>query len=355
MTLADALLAGPRGRRFLLEFAVDDRLGTAVHHASYDLDPDRDRIAFYTASPGGSHTPPPDKPQVGPAEVAAAMAAAELPEPTFEMLQHCLVRSVDEAMYWQPPSGTDILLQTPEVLRALPRVADHVAASAETGWWTDEFDRHNQWDLTWLTANSYPGAAPPVGRVLAKWRQTTVAREQEQLASPTESSGYWWSDPPFHVPFTTRQLADGTLAGLYFVEDTYGWDTARARRVTVGETARVYEISDSRAWAELCRRFPLDVSAQKRRDWRNTTGFQGGWLMPDYLQVAQHYDALHLSTRGYLETAGRAIPVDGDRACMLSGWAPERTYWLTEVLQPESEVVTWRDHGEHDWRREAGV
>ena len=52
------LLAGPRGRRLLLEFGcdvADNALGSAVHEVSADLDPQRDRIARYvryTDDPG---------------------------------------------------------------------------------------------------------------------------------------------------------------------------------------------------------------------------------------------------------------------------------------------------------------
>ena len=52
------LLAGPRGRRLLLEFGcdvADNALGSAVHEVSADLDPQRDRIARYvryTDEPG---------------------------------------------------------------------------------------------------------------------------------------------------------------------------------------------------------------------------------------------------------------------------------------------------------------
>ena len=90
----------------------------------------------------------------------------------------------------------------------------------------------------------------------------------------------------------------------------------------VRDDVRVSEISGPQDWAELCRRFPLDVSAQKQHDWQTTTGCRGGWSMPDYLHVAQHYAALHLNARGYLSTAGRAIAVDHTHACMLAGWAP---------------------------------
>ncbi len=79
--------------------------------------------------------------------------------------------------------------------------------------------------------------------------------EHERPADPAANwSGWWWSTPPTRS--STRQLSDGTPAGLWFVEDSMGWERAVVRRVSVPADARVYEVDGAQAWAELCRRFP---------------------------------------------------------------------------------------------------
>ena len=46
--------------------------------------------------------------------------------------------------------------------------------------------------------------------------------------------------------------------------------------------------------------------------------------IPDYLAVAEDFDAFHLSVAGYLSTAGRSLPV-GDASTVLAGWDPDET------------------------------
>ena len=54
-------------------------------------------------------------------------------------------------------------------------------------------------------------------------------------------------------------------------------------------------------------------------------------MVPDWPEVAQEYDAVHLTVSGYLTTAGRAVPVSDGVASVLAGWGPDETWWLTDV------------------------
>ncbi|PWI27550.1 hypothetical protein [Pseudoglutamicibacter cumminsii] len=123
---------------------------------------------------------------------------------------------------------------------------------------------------------------------------------------------------------------------------------------------RIYEIDSAEAWAELCRRFPLNQTAHKRHDWYRTTGRNGKWVTPDWAEIAQHYDAVHLPVATYLAAAGTAIPVDdatldGDTASVIAGWGPDVTYWFTPRINHIGSPVTWvlkeHDTGEN-WERE---
>lgn len=83
-------------------------------------------------------------------------------------------------------------------------------------------------------------------------------------------------------------------------------------------------------WAQLCRRFPLEITAQKRHDWYRTTGRDGRWVLPDWDAVAEVYGGVHLAVAGYLAAAGTAIDVDGDAGSVIAGWAPDETFSLTD-------------------------
>lgn len=198
---------------------------------------------------------------------------------------------MDTARYWQEPDGEDHLTTTPVVRDALERVAEHVAAAADVSWWTQVIAPGDQHTVAWEGATSVTDAVSTAGR-LARWR-VDVAQEEERArrdrpADPTARfSGQWWSIPPHGLLSTTRSLAGHGPLGLWLVEDGLGWNRATARAVTVPDDARVFEIDRAESWAALCRLNPVEVTAQKRHDWFRVTGRDGGWVVPDWAQVAR--------------------------------------------------------------------
>lgn len=106
---------------------------------------------------------------------------------------------------------------------------------------------------------------------------------------------------------------------------------------------RVFEIGRAADWAHLCTRFPLDVTAHKRHDWYRITGHTGRWLVPDWLRVAEHYDAVHLQVGAYLVAAGAAIPVadHSGAASVIAGWNPDETFWFTPDITHGNDVNHW--------------
>ena len=371
---ADQLLAGPRGRRMLLDFAqefgreadVADRhpLDSAAFDASYRLA----KLAGRSITRfGWPPVDPEEIPSATPADVAAALATSPLPTPTPELLRSCLASSVDAAMYWQGPDGDDLLCADPAVREALRRVADRLCAAPASAWLAGGFEPGRQVILNWQEAQDPPPC--PAVAVLGTWRdavseEEAVARRERPTDPAANWSGEWWSTPPHGLPVTCGELFDGTPSGLWFVEDALGWDRATARRVAVPSGARVFEIDGAEDWASLCRAHPLEVTALRRHDWYRATGgfrepgWAGRWLVPDWAAVAEHYDAVHLSYAGYLSAAGRAIPVEGalpgDPACsLIAGWNPDATYWLTDLTDRGGEAVPWRRvedaDGDHSW------
>ena len=96
------------------------------------------------------------------------------------------------------------------------------------------------------------------------------------------------------------------------------------------------------------------MTASRRHDWWRLTGRDGTWLIPDWAAVATRFDAVHLTVDGYLSTAGRAIPVEhpsGPAATVLAGFAPDETWWLTDVRPGLGQPVDWRcDDDDRQWQ-----
>jgi len=339
---ASGLLAAPRGRRLCLEvaFASDERLWAPVLDAARAFGSPGTRFSSF--GHGVPRRPPAPTPV---AEVARAVAgldasalAAVLADDT-RMLA-CLERTVGTAAYWQPPYPEDLLVATPELCAALAPVAQAIeaagllarwAAPAATRQWRVEFDVD-------ATDASWPGNP---ASALAGWRERRVEAEQRasawQRRHPRKPlSDVWWSCP-LDAPLTSGAFA-GVPCGLALVEDEFGWE-----RALVTETAgagRVLEL-DRERWAELCRRFPLEVTETSRAVWGWTTGREGAWVIPDWAAVAGEWDAVHLSIAQYLLLAGDVIEVDDERASLVAGWGPDATVWLADRVRAWAAPERW--------------
>ncbi|EME15408.1 hypothetical protein G419_23019 [Rhodococcus triatomae BKS 15-14] len=276
---------------------------------------------------------------VTPDEVAHRLSGMQLPDVTPDGLRVALAQAVDTAMYWQEPDGVDVLNATEPVRRELRRVGEHIARSLHSQWWTTPPALTDQWSV-WTWGDDCPDLpVPTAADRLHLWGERTLVNEERAARDPSTSFFGWWSTPPTRS--STRRLADGTPAGLWFVEDSMGWERAVTRCLTISAGAEVYEIDGRKAWAELCRRFPLEVTAQIGEDWRRTTGRSGRWVVPGWTLVASEYEGVHLTVAGYLAAAGTAIDVDADTASVIAGWGPDETYWLTDALVG-GDFQTWR-------------
>ncbi len=351
---ADALLAGPRGRRLLLAFALEaerllgleedgESLRYAVVLAAHHLESGREswRVVY------GPDTDDVWRPVITPDEVAHRLSQVPLHEVTPTRLRSALADAVDAARYWQEPDGEDDLTATEPMRRELQRVAEHIAPSPHSHWWSTTPAATDQWAV-WTWGDDRPDdpsiPKPSQAERLHIWRDDTLEREKraarERPADPTAMwSDEWWSTPPTNS--STRLLPDGTPAGLWFVEDSMGWKRAVIRSVSIPPGARVYEVDGPQAWADLCRRFPIEATAQKRHDWYQTTGHSGRWVVPDWTRIADQYDGVHLTVTGYLAAAGTAIDVDDNTASVIAGWAPDETYWLTDTADFNGSTRIW--------------
>jgi hypothetical protein len=355
-----ALLIGPRGRRLCLDIvgsAIEgdssqaaDEYRLAVGYASYDLDPGRGTSRVMLSFSAGQ----PVTPHPSPADVARLLDVLPLVEPDEPMLLRALAAAVDFARYWQEPDGEDVLAAAPEMREALARVAARVAQSPLASWWTTRLDRTNQWTVTFMDGPSPPTAvAGTSGAFLAHWHSRTAEYEararRERPSDPRASwSGTWWSTPPAELTQTTRSLGELGPVGLRLVEDAFNWDRATTKQVSAYSDVTVYEVEGPEAWAELCRRYPFEVTASRRHDWYRTTGLDARWVIPDWAGVAEDFDAVHVTVLGYLTTAGRAVAVAENAYTVLAGWNPDQTYWLTDTTVPVSIEQSWRRNDNDD-------
>lgn len=317
------LLAGPRGRRLILEYALASELSR---------DPDRSDLTFgYAAMHAGrelSHHPHRSAPARRSAlDAADRLALADIAEPTPELLRAALAAASGNARYWDTPDGLDMLASLPEMQRGMHHTAERVLASPLTAWWRDPAPLDAQFSVQWAQNGVEGQSLQPSGDAtfdVARWTDAWASRP-EQTTYPS-----------------TRPLSDDAPAGLWFVEDSNGWERARSAKLALPGDASVFEIRRAEDWAGLCARFPRDVTEQKQDDWRRATAYEGSWTLPDWTSVAEHYDGVHLQVSAYLGAAGTPIFIDEQRATasMIAGWNPDETHWFIDV-EPAGDYTYW--------------
>ncbi|SHL93578.1 hypothetical protein SAMN04487849_12413 [Micrococcus luteus] len=325
---------------------LSTRVAELVFWLGYELDPGRgaSRVVW---SPGGGVVP---RPAVSTDQVAQALADLDLSGLTDEVVRAALVGSVMSARYWQEPDGEDVLAGHPDVHAALDPVAEGVLGSAVARHWGSPRVAA-QWVIDWRAFEDPAPVSRDARGVLAAWareeRRQEVRAAAEHPADPTANfSGTWWSIPQGAV-VSVGQIP----AGLDLVEDDIGAEAATV--IPVRGAGRTYEVRGHGDWVRLCRRFPLEVSASRRHDWYRATGRSGRWVIPDWEQVASEWDAVHLTTLGYLSAATRALPVEAGVATVLAGWNPDTTVWLADTVRESEEPrQCWqRASGDDGWAR----
>lgn len=374
----DDLMAGPRGRTLLLELVLqqadpgDWLPGANVFTAEAALDPSpgvrylREDAGVASASDKEWH----DEPQLGLDEMIARIGdslerIAALDRADRVDSVEAMADVVTGARYWQEPSGRQLLADRPELRAGLRRVAQRIGTDPRLAWWAAAMDRDDQLlARTWDAAEQGHAilrdeVVTDSAELLRRWRVPTPARRWWQRRAPSQDgqqfddASVWWSTPPYGLAVTTRALLLGAPARLWWREDDLGPDRAESRRVRVTADVRVLEIGTEHDWIDLCRRFPLEVTASRAANWQLATGAQGRVVIPDWAAVAQHHDAVHLSVVGYLRTAGRALAVDlpdGAATTVLAGFSPDETWWLADRLTPAGPRSTWVGENGGAWR-----
>ncbi|QHC58865.1 hypothetical protein [Rathayibacter sp. VKM Ac-2760] len=344
---ADVLLSGPRGRRLCWECATEaeGELRSAAFLLAHAWEGRGESVLLYASADGAD---PRDRPDPTPESVAALITALPPTPAEDDAVRAALRRSVDTAYSWQEPDAADVLAALPELREALLPVAERVFASPAAATWSRPATP-TQWAVDWRPDTARP---LPTGTaaLLAEWSTARRADEEqsarERPSDPRASySGSWWS-LPLRLPRTQSRIEDL----LELVEDSAGLEAATVIPVT--SAGRTREIGSADDWADLCRAYPAEVTASRRHDWYRVTGGEGRWLIPDWQRVAADWDAVHLTTLGYLSSATRLIPVDDGYDSVLAGWAPDSTLWLTDAAkEADGPRQQWRRTDRDRWER----
>lgn len=145
--------------------------------------------------------------------------------------------------------------------------------------------------------------------------------------------------------FTTR---GSVLDALELFEDSLGWEVATI--IPVRRAGRTLEVRAPADWADLCQEYPMEVTASRRHDWFRATGRDGRWPIPDWQRVAERWDAVHLTTLGYLSPAAQLIEIDAEYGSGIGGWGPDSTIWLTDVARESERPRKQWTRPQDDWR-----
>ena len=193
MSLISDLLAGPRGRDFLMEVALaSEGLGGPLFQATWRLssylqrNADKFGISRQYSAEALSR------------KVAPLLEQVPLVEITPTLLYDALESPVFRATYWVSPSDEHVFLRSQSLRPGLRRIARHIASSEVISDWSDSFhlDRP-QAAVSWKA----PGEEPPepsIEEALEKWREEA------------RTDKLWWSMPPWPLIATSGKLKDGT-------------------------------------------------------------------------------------------------------------------------------------------------
>jgi hypothetical protein len=341
--LADALMQGPRGRRICLEYVVraDDAVRSAVFWLGHEQDPNPGVLLHFVSEGSDGE----NDPSYSEGEVAALIDSVDLTTSIRpDIVRDSLQASVDHARYWQEPDGEDAVAALPTIRSALRRVAEQLVTATPD---LTASRRTAQWAVNWQPLSDTAPLQFTPDVLLAEWTRTQREEEtraaHELPADPRANvSGTWWS-----VPQRLLTTWGSALDALELVEDSPGWEVATV--IPVRGAGETLEIQSPQDWADLCREYPREVTASRRHDWFRVTGQDKRWLIPDWQRVAERWDAVHLTTLGYLSAATQLIEIDAEYASVIGGWAPNSTVWLTDVARETDAVREQWTRPRNDW------
>lgn len=326
------LLASPRGREFLVDLVT--HISGVPWRATSDAE---STTALQRAARvlGSGH------------EIGTAL---------WDALREC----TSSSCYWDAPPDRSSGLAAPRYRKPLGELADAALPRYWPAWWSSSYDGGSQVFIAPMEANDSPDPSPPkltgTADHLARW-----ASSQRKPAAPVHPwdgpsvwdrrTGDWWSTPAVYA--TTRTNPDLGVVGLMLYEDVRTWRRAATWPVRTRDGASIYEVRDAASWLGLLGQSAIDVTDHVQYDWYRASGVRGRWEIPDWEELAQRYDAIHLTIDGYLRLAGNPIDTGRGTLTMVAGWAPDETYWLTDSFTVVGPSTVWVAYGHDEWRLES--
>lgn len=344
---AELLLGSPLGLQFLAGC-----LGFAFGQTSSEqlgLDPVTGKLRSQAAGRPRRQAARPHRQDVDPREVRAAVGAAvsrgewqrllDLDE--FGLLA---VLAGDHPGFGGGAGMPALIALAQEELRP---VADALVSSPAARRWWDPVDRVDQRFLEW---DGWPRlAGPAVERAVREAMQAARAENAQGLRR-TRRHGIpvrdcWWSVPEFAVQsLTTAGFNDvSAIALARFIDAFTPLDETGATvwSMQIAPQARVAEITGPSDWQALVRSYPQDVTGTHAGEWGSDSELAGPWRLPNWEQVMDHYDGVHLTIGGYVACSGLVLTAGGGFT-MLAGWIPDATVWLRDVTTGHRRLGRWR-------------
>lgn len=237
------------------------------------------------------------------------------------------------------------VIRDPVVTENLRSVERTLAAIPAAAWLGADAERSCQAFVDWDNSASPPllTTRDPLREIQAEFAaEARAAAERVPLQDLAGTGREWWSCPSgVGLPYTTRKLGSFSAVELIGRDDSFGETRATVWDVSVDAGARIAEIHDLADWSRLVEAYPHDATESRRAEWSPKHGWDGPWLLPDWVQMARDWDGVHLSAGAYLRSRGRAARVHGGRT-VLEGWDPDATYWLSDALTlTESAPEIW--------------
>ena len=133
------------------------------------------------------------------------------------------------------------------------------------------------------------------------------------VSLPAES---FWSSMPQRSVVSIRNI-NGQSLWDDFMAPSANEPVVLSERPTMD--GKLLELHSTQDWLGLVTQFPKAIKFASAP----SDSLIGDFVVPDWSQIARHYDAVFLSLGCYLQTAYRSLPIENSgKKTMLAGWQP---------------------------------
>ena len=192
-------------------------------------------------------------------------------------------------------------------VRAYEDLALQIVSNPAFDWWYEPFDLENQiWSSPQMPRG--PNRDPLVPFEPGSWRKPRTLSANQDWPIPNTSS---------QITSTLRgdSTSELTAYGLYAGDHICAFPLA-IWQVRFGQNVRVREINHPADWHDLCLEFPHRAPS--------------GGLIPNWPEVADAWDGVHITLGGVLSCDQARYERDGEWS-MMKFWQAEQTWWMDRL------------------------